>query len=568
MMKYNLNQEVVQAQWGGERQIFDRPFLIAMFVFLLSAFGAWKYTFNTPNWGGSGESGSSKYAMCSAVGASQANMQSKAHVGTVNAPVGSNIGGLKRWSAAGTWEGNTKPTLNDDVLIPANSVVVLDENINVKSLRIEGKLIVDLTKNISITTPYIQLTGTAAYFEWGTETELYNMQGVITLTGSDKTAKIPGTTVESKAILVGEGARLEFHGKSKTSWTNLDANAAVGTKTIKIADANNNWEVGDEILIAPSRLSWNEGEKRTIATISADKKTITLTAGLTYPHIGTIKTYKRQTDGKTWTGDMRAEVGLLSKSIKVQGDASSEMEGFGAHIMIHTEGKARVENTELYRMGQQGILARYPFHWHLLEEKGQGQYFKGNSVHRSFNRGITIHGTESTVVENNFFYDHIGHGLFLEDGSERFNVIRGNVVLLTKRPVAGEELIPSDNEANEVQNRTPASYWITNPNNIFENNVAAGTQGTGFWFAMPQSPMAFSAVIPRFQNIEPYKEPLGKFYGNKAHSCVSGFDIFDQLTAKHALARNGAWQRTDLRLMEACIWWNWWWKNLYRKCGF
>ena len=222
--------------------------------------------------------------------------------------------------------------------------------------------------------------------------------------------------------------------------------------------------------------------------------------------------------------------------------------------MIHMEGVSHINNVELFRVGQRKIRGRYPFHWHLLQEKGAGQYIKNSSIHKSFNRAITIHGTESTIVENNFCYDHFGHGIFLEDGSERFNTIKGNVVLLTKRPTAGDQITPSDNEANEVQNRTPSSFWITNPNNIFENNIAAGTHGTGFWFAMPKKPMTESATIPRFQNMQPYKEPLGKFSGNKAHSCKSGLDIFDQLTPAHGLIRNGAWERTDLRVLDNCTW--------------
>ncbi len=251
---------------------------------------------------------------------------------------------------------------------------------------------------------------------------------------------------------------------------------------------------------------------------------------------------------------MRAEVGLLSKSITIQGDASSDLQGYGGHFMIHQNGKAFVNNIELYRMGQKSTEARYPFHWHLLQDNGAGQFIKNSSIHKSFNRAIVIHGTESTLVENNFCYDHIGHGVFLEDGSERFNTIKGNVVLLTKRPAVGEELTPSDNEIDVVQNRTPSSYWITNPNNTFENNVAAGTQGTGFWFAMPRTPMKLSGSIPRFSALEPYKELLGKFAGNKAHSCASGFDIFDQLNPNHSLDINGPWQRTDIRVMDNCTW--------------
>jgi hypothetical protein len=368
-----------------------------------------------------------------------------AHSGTVVAPVGSNISGLRRWSASSTWVGGIKPSISDDVTIPANSVVVLDENISVKSITVKGKLIVDISKNINLATDYIIVNGAAGYFEWGTRTQPYQNKGVITLTGSDPLAKIPGSTIESKAIVVSDGAIMEFNGKKKSSWSSLSENAAVSATQIKIANVNANWAVGDEILICPSRLSWNEGEKRTITEVvtMSDGIVYKFSGGLSYPHIGQSKNYTRPTDGKTWKGDMRAEVGLLSKSIRIEGDASSETNQHGGHVMVMMNGQAFIDGVEFFRMGQKSILGRYPFHWHLIQEKGAGQYFKNNSVHRSYNRAITIHGTESTLVENNFCYDHIGHGIFLEDGSERFNTIRGNVVLLTKRPVAGEEIIPS-----------------------------------------------------------------------------------------------------------------------------
>lgn len=480
-----------------------------------------------------------------------AQSKAQSHSGSITLPVGSSIQGLPKWSSGSTWEGGVKPGNDAEVIIPMNAVVVLDQNINVKSIRVMGKLIVDITKNITVSTEYIMVMGANAYFEWGTENELYNKLGVITLVGNDPTKKIPGTNVESKAFMIMEGATVELHAANKTSWTTLSSNAAANQNKINITDKNSNWKVGDEIVIAPSRLSWNEGEKKTITAIS--NGVITLNSNLKYPHIGEVKSYTRK-DGKTWEGDMRAEVGLLTKSIKIQGDASSDGSQFGGHIMVHHEGYAHIENIELYRMGQATILGRYPFHWHMVAENGAGQYFKNSSIHRTYNRALTIHGTESTLVENNFCYDHLGHGLFLEDGSERFNVIRNNVLLLTKRPAAGKEVIPSDNEMNEVQNRTPASYWITNPNNTFENNVAAGTQGTGFWFIMPKKPVGPSANHPRFKDLEPYKEKLGKFEGNKAHSCKSGFDIFDQLKGNHGIARNAAWQRTDRREMKNCTW--------------
>ena len=79
-------------------------------------------------------------------------------------PVGSKTTNIQKWSDPGSWIGNTKPRAKDDVVIPANSTVVLDENITVKSIRINGRLIVDLSKDISISAKYILIMGAGSYF--------------------------------------------------------------------------------------------------------------------------------------------------------------------------------------------------------------------------------------------------------------------------------------------------------------------------------------------------------------------------------------------------------------------
>ena len=245
---------------------------------------------------------------------------------------------------------------------------------------------------------------------------------------------------------------------------------------------------------------------------------------------------------------------MLTHNIKIQGPSDSESDnGFGAHMMIKENAKAYISHIELFRVGQKSIMGRYPFHWHLLADGGNGQYIEHSSVHKSFNRAITIHGTHQTLVDDNVCYSHIGHGIFLEDGSEENNTIRGNFVLHTMRPVQGEELTPSDNQFAKIQNQTPASFWITNPKNIFSDNVAAGTEGTGFWFAFPQSPMGLSANDSRFDNIEPYKNPLLLFKDNTAHSCSNGIDVFDQLSPQHEINTNGGWEHSGDHIIENCL---------------
>ncbi len=455
------------------------------------------------------------------------------------------------WNHPSTWNTNTVPAVHDDVAIPNGRTVLLEGACFSKGITVYGTLQSNGNANFTLDTEWLLVEGSSANLIIGTASNPYTGRAIITLNGINDNGSNGGAG--DKFISGRMQSNIHIHGKDKISWSQLGAMAYAGNNQITLKE-NIDWEIGDEIVIVSSRLDWNEAEKRTITAISTDQKTLTLDNPLLYPHVSDVQVHTRATDGKTWTADLRAEVGVLTHNITIQGDANSDTNGYGGHIMMHHGAKAYISGVELYRMGQKAILGRYPFHWHMEKNMGAGQYFKNSSVHKSFNRAITVHGTEYTLVENNFCYDHLGHGIFLEDGSERFNTIRKNVVLLSKRPAPGEELTPSDNSHNEVQNRTPSSYWITNPNNTFEDNVAAGTEGSGYWFAMPTSPMGTSASDPYFSGLQPHKEPLGLFKGNKAHSCMTGIDLFDQLNPDHSIKKNWGWDEAGNHWLEDCTW--------------
>ena len=154
-------------------------------------------------------------------------------------------------------------------------------------------------------------------------------------------------------------------------------------------------------------------------------------------------------------------------------------------------------------MGQKGLVARYPMHWHVMGAV-DGQYFAGNSVWGSFNRCVTVHGSDNARVENNVCYDHLGHGYFLEDGAETGNLVAGNLGLGTKS--TGEGVLPTDDRA--------ATFWITNPDNTIRGNAAAGSTGFGFWYALPAAPTGLSTGQPEL----PRNTPLREFSNNVAHT--------------------------------------------------
>ena len=71
------------------------------------------------------------------------------------------------------------------------------------------------------------------------------------------------------------------------TWTLLGENALPGESEIKLKSPVG-WYEGDEIVIATTgnQMSQRENEKRRIAGISADRKTLTLDEPLEYIHLG------------------------------------------------------------------------------------------------------------------------------------------------------------------------------------------------------------------------------------------------------------------------------------------
>ncbi len=133
----------------------------------------------------------------------------------------------------------------------------------------------------------------------------------------------------------------------------------------------------------------------------------------------------------TFDVDERGEVGLLTRNIKIQASPDAEQSFFGGHIMAMVTSKMYVSGVELNRMGQNLELARYPIHWHLVGD-AKGQYIRNAAIHDTYNRCVTVHGTNNLRVENNVTYNTVGHCFFLEDGIEHGNEFVRNLAIQTK----------------------------------------------------------------------------------------------------------------------------------------
>ncbi|WAT19279.1 G8 domain-containing protein [Aurantiacibacter sp. MUD11] len=438
--------------------------------------------------------------------------------------------GPARWSDPATWPSGEVPGEGEAVTIARGTEVVLDVSPPaLRSLTIDGKLTFSNEHDLALATEWIYVRGGA--LEIGTADAPHTSNATITLTDT-----VPGediNTMGDRGIML-MGGTLSLHGDRENAWSKLARTAEAGATQIEVLDASG-WRPGDEIVLASTDFDPRQAERRRITAI--DGNLVTLDAPLEYMHFGEI----------TFGVDERGEVGLLTRNILIQSSEDSQESYFGGHIMAMAGSRMFVSGVELNRMGQHLTLARYPIHWHLIGE-GQGQYVRNSAIHDSFNRCVTVHGTNNARIENNVTFNTVGHCFFLEDGIETGNQFIRNLGIQTKchptldcvptnlaangerdalfaDPAAyreasfhgGNTLLPSDN--------TVSSFWITNPDNSYIDNVAAGSDQVGFWLSIPEHPNGAFLGTEIAANTWPRRTPLREFRGNTAHSNFDGFLI-------------------------------------------
>jgi cell migration-inducing and hyaluronan-binding protein len=430
------------------------------------------------------------------------------------------------WSNPATWPDRKVPSAGDEVTIESGKDVVLDvSSPPLHGLTVKGKLSFSDKADVELTTEWVMLFGE---LEIGTEAQPHTHKATITLTDNVQNEEMAGMGDRGIMVL---GGTLNLHGDRMNSWSKLAKTAEAGSSSIQVLDAKG-WRVGDQIVLASTDFDAHQAERRTISGIQGN--TITLDSKLDYMHFGRI----------TFGVDERGEVGMLTRNILIQASPDADKTMFGGHVMAMVTSKMYVSGVEFNRMGQNMHLARYPIHWHLVGD-GKGQYIQNSSIHDTYSRCVTVHGTNDVRVENNVTYNTIGHCFFLEDAVEHGNQFVHNLGILTKchpdapcvptnLAAAGESragsngqaakdiLIPSDN--------TASTFWITNPDNIYRDNVAAGSDSNGFWMSLPEHPTGAFQDTDVSKATWPRRTKFREFKGNVAHSNYDAF-MFDRNVA-------------------------------------
>ena len=461
--------------------------------------------------------------------------------------------GLKNWHDPSTWLSSSIPAAGESVTLPENSKVVINqavlEELNVINVPSSSELIFGEDAGGAAITLDAAGMDVQGALRAGSETCVYDTELTITLHGSRPTdldiyGKSPTATPSYKGISV-NGGIISMHGKRHfPTWSRLAESVRIGQNYLLLQEQVN-WEAGQEVLLTTTAVhdsrDWHRNEVMTIDYVVDNPipgvvgSAVHFTSSATYAHIA--------------NNGYQAEVGLLSRNIKIQGAADdseptdpdtgsctgnghfgvnfkpcpwTSTTGFGGHIMVHSGGKGYMEGVELYRMGQTNVLGRYPFHWHQLGNACSDCYFRANSIHRSFYRCISIHGTHNTTVSENVAYDVDGYCYYLEDGVEEDNTISFNLAAHI-HPVSnvvadsggGQTITPFVQSRDLIlpADATASGYYITNLHNDIIGNAASGGWA-GFALPVLHSPIGANRDV----NMRPGNRLTKVFDGNVAHS--------------------------------------------------
>ncbi|XP_070200699.1 cell surface hyaluronidase CEMIP2-like [Littorina saxatilis] len=349
----------------------------------------------------------------------------------------------------------------------------------------------------------------------------------------------------------------------------LSADAAY--PKLELADSVIGWSPGDKIVVASTDFDWEQAEVREIVDCNGEctNSQIRVSSPFQYTHYGNF----------TYNVDERAEVGILSRNILIEGVVESECyateraafkrckrfggDTFGGHIrVLRGHASAHVEGVELYHMGQQGFMGSYPLHFHMCDEAPRS-WFRDNSIHHSFQRCITIHGTDKVEISGNVCYLHFGHGFFLEDSVEQENVIKGNLGIGTRHGAtlmsdSSKDWCDEDYASKRgfsVNCDEPSTFWLTHPNNDVTDNAAAGGVGHGYMYVMADMPLGLSferqKILGKVKNDSARHTPIKNFYNNVAHSYQRSGVFIDshistgKLKAEEGVPENGILQEEN-----------------------
>jgi hypothetical protein len=321
---------------------------------------------------------------------------------------------------------------------------------------------------------------------------------------------LDGMNKDSTPAVVCCASRMDLHGAPLSrTWVKLGTDVKPGDQQVTLSEDVTGWRVGDEVIVTGSQHHGSSGqfrkkpellntEPRRITAI--DGRVLTLDAPLKHPHFG--------------SGNYRSEVANLSRNVIIE---SANPDGVRGHTMYHRFSQGGISYARFSHLGKEGVLGRYAIHFHLCGETMRGVAVLGAAIVDSHNRWVTIHGTNHLVVRDCVGYRSVGHGFFLEDGTEVYNVLDRNlgVQAFHGRPLPRQVLSFDPNDG--------AAFWWANGRNTLIRNVSCENDEYGFRYDS-QKRSNFDSNLPvvmpdgKEKTVDIRTLPFYRFEQNEAHT--------------------------------------------------
>jgi G8 domain len=445
------------------------------------------------------------------------------------------------WSVAGTWEGTKVPGAGARVLIRAGHRIVYDVNSDapIHGINVAGTLSFADDRDTRLDVGLIKIQDSDDYSDEGFDCEAHlqppdpgrerpaleigtpERPVAAEHSATVRLVYFDGMDRQSCPAIVCCGGRMDIHGEPlNRTWVKLGHDARAGDTEIALVEPVSGWRPGDRIIVtATARDESESGTRRPgkrnrkvfteeCRVKSVEGKRLVIEQPLEWSHAG--------------SGDYRGEVANLSRNVVIESAEPAKVRG---HTMYHRYSAGAISYAEFRHLGKEGVLGRYALHFHLVGDTMRGASVIGASIWDSANRWLTIHGTNYLVVRDCVGYESVGHGFYLEDGTEEYNVLDHNLAV---QAFTGKRL---PKQALPFDQNEGAGFWWANSLNTFTRNVTCENDRYGYRFEATQT-SEFNATLVVLQPDGERKPtdirtlPFIRFEGNEAHcDGLYGFNL-------------------------------------------
>lgn len=440
------------------------------------------------------------------------------------------------WSDPATWTPRRVPGAGDRVLVRSGMTVEYDvaSKAVLRLVQVVGTLKFSTTVSTELNVGLLTIRHSEACSEHGfscefeaartgpeTRDELWPTLLVGTretpipahLSAKIRLHYVDGLSREDAPAIACCSGRMEIHGAPMSrTWIKLDADVRAGTTEVLTTEAPSGWKVGDEVLLTAAERAGGSGSFRKSARrtkqaqsetrrlVAIDGRTLTLDRPVQFAHRG--------------TGEFRCEIANLSRNVVIE---SADPQGVRGHTVFHRFSRGGISYARFAHLGKEGVLGRYAIHYHLVGDTMRGSVVQGVAVVDSHNRWVTVHGTEYLIVRDCVGYQSVGHGFFLEDGTEVMNLLDRNLAVQAFRgPRLKEQALPFDPNDG-------AGFWWANGLNTISRNVSCENDEYGYRYDM-QKRSNFDSRLPVRQPdgsetvVDVRTLPIWRFEDNEAHA--------------------------------------------------